>query len=183
MPRCAPVAARLPPTGHTIRQIVAQDDCTVMKGIVSAVEQCDVSAFAGRNDRLPRNGVGAELSPIPAAKLRPSLHPMIKPLAQRRTRRCFLQPCISGEILFPHSARPEALNENSTAIAARRWVVRSFDLNHHSCGVRPIRSMHDDSRVGATSRAALRSSSDDTYRRTKNLPSFARSASMISRRR
>src|SRR4051812_35004991 len=100
---------------------------------MSAIEQRHIAALSGFEDRLKGIGPGIELPAITPAKLLPSLDPMSEPLSKVRARGHVLQPCISIEGFLLHPSRPEALDQNPSAIAARGTLVRTLDSNHSAC--------------------------------------------------
>jgi hypothetical protein len=118
-----------------LHQVVAQDDGAVVECVVRAVEQRDGAAPAGVDERLPGFGMGFQLLPIAAPEFIPAFHPMIEPFPELRAGRYILEPSVDGEGLFLHASRPEPLDQNTPAIAARSRLVRALDADHDGSAV------------------------------------------------
>ncbi len=126
-----PCALPAPGTpGPSFDQIVEQDHSTVVKDVVSAVEQGHRAAPFGFEDGRPRGRVGVELLSISSAEFLPALHPMAEPPPQLRAGGDLLHPRIRAQGLLLHASRPEALHQNPPAVSARGMVICALDPKH-----------------------------------------------------
>src|SRR5690348_320401 len=115
---------------RALGQIVAKDDGTVVKSVMSAEEKRHRAALSGLQDRCPGTGVRVELRLVPVTELLPPLNPVTKPLPQLGARRDILQPRVGGERVLLHAPRPLPLDEDAATISTRWGLVRAFDLDH-----------------------------------------------------
>ena len=113
-------------------QVVAQNESTVVVGVVCAVEQRHSATPSGLKDRLPTAGFRVELVSVSTPKLLPALLPMVKPFPELRTGCDILHPRVGRNGSLCHTSRPEALDKDSSAVAARWTVVGALDAKHVS---------------------------------------------------
>jgi hypothetical protein len=114
----------------SLRQVVAQNDGTVVKNVVGTVKESHRAAFLGIEDGFPGIRVGGQLLPVTPAKLLPALDLMAKPLPQLRAGGHVLHPRICSDGLLLHPSWPEALHQDPPAVSPRGRVIRALDLKH-----------------------------------------------------
>jgi hypothetical protein len=111
-------------------QVIAQDQGSVVKGVMGAIEQRHRAAPGGIENGIPRIRARVQFLPISPLKLFPAIYPMAEPLPELRARCNLLRPRIRHEILLLHASRPEAFHQDPPAISAPGRVICALDPNH-----------------------------------------------------
>src|SRR5579885_282549 len=112
-------------------QKLLQRNRLVVRSVLSAKDQRDPAPSRSLSEGPPRLLVAAQLLKVALAKLIPFRRIVAEPLAQRVARRDVFHPSLDFESLFLNAARPQAIDQVTRAVAGRRWIVRSLDLDAH----------------------------------------------------
>lgn len=124
-----PVGLLLQPE-FSIEKKISKSGSVVMLRVTRRVDERNGSLFRCCHNWRPCIGVPIELSKIMTAKLVPLRWISVKSLAQLIARGNIFQPAIDSQGFFGHSARPETIDKEPSAILARRFFVCALVLNH-----------------------------------------------------
>src|SRR5690625_7914773 len=92
--------------------------------VLRRINERDV-ALASNRDKLRQSRIIPQLGAVPFLEFRPLLRVVPKPLAELRRRRDLPEPAIDLSILLRQTARPEAVNQNPSAVGVRWMVISS----------------------------------------------------------
>src|SRR4051794_12859889 len=131
-PNPAPSSSRQPQL-----QLLLERDRVVVLGVLGAEDQGDVASFGPPDQLLERARTLLEFPGVTLPELVPFLRVVPEPFPEAGARRQILEPYVDPEVVLGDAPRPDAVDQNATAVALRGRFVGAFQTDRH--GITPVR--------------------------------------------
>ena len=111
------------------QQKLPENDGIVVRLVVRRIDECDRTFKRQVAQPIKFLAMLLDLLGIPPAEFRPSGGIVSEPFSQLGAWRQFLRPIINCRIGLLHSARPQPINQDPRAVAVRRILLGTLQLD------------------------------------------------------